>query len=95
MDKETVDCLRKESEEAYKVLVNAREVYKLAENTYQKKNDRYMKADYELALVDGRLKKLPAHIPGMKGAPKPINLTLEQIRGIAKVLGVSIDEEGE
>ena len=90
MDKETVDRVRKEAEEAYLVYANLKETYIIAEADWLKKSRRFRSFDYELALTDGRLKKIP---PGGHKEKKQPELTLEQLKSIAMTLGVNITIE--
>lgn len=53
---------------------------------YKDYKEQYEKADYALAQVDGRLEKVNI---GKRGK-KPVNLTLAQIKNIAKELGVEL-----
>lgn len=88
MDKETVDKAKKESDEAYLIYSNMKEQYKAAEQDWLKKSRRFKDFDYQLALTDGRLKKLP---PAGECKQKKIpEFTLEQLRTIAERLGVNI-----
>ncbi len=89
MDKETLDKARSERDEAYKVYSELKELYLEAEANWLMKKKVFEKYDYELALIDGRLKKLPAK----HKEEKPIVLTLDQIERIASALGVSIEKE--
>lgn len=88
MDKETVDRCRKESEEAYLIYSNLKEQYLEAERDWLKKSRRFRNFDYQLALTDGRLKKIPPG--GEKKEKKAPELTLEQLQTIAAKLGVNI-----
>jgi hypothetical protein len=88
VDKETVDRCRKESEEAYLVYANLKTQYLEAEKDWLKKSRRFRDFDYQLALVDGRLKKIPPG--GEKKEKRAPELTLEQLQSIAAKLGVSI-----
>ena len=93
MDKETVDRTRKEAEKAWIKLSILKDAYFKAEAEYIKKLSRFRNFDYELALTDGRLKKIPAR--GERKQKKQPELTLEQIRYIANKLGVNISVENE
>ena len=90
MDKETVERVRKEAEQAYLELANLRGQVKIAEDKYFKLSKRFQDFDHQLALVDGRLKKIPEHT---KKEKKPAVLTLEQIQNIAEILGIKIEDE--
>lgn len=91
MDQETVNRCRKEAEESYLVYANLKEQYLEAEKDWLKKSRRFRSFDYELALTDGRLKKIPSG--GEKKVKKAPELTLEQLKSIAATLGVSISVE--
>jgi hypothetical protein len=62
-----------------------------AQADYLKKSRRYRSFDYELALTDGRLKKIPPG--GEKKEKKQLELTLGQLKSIAETLGVNITIE--
>ena len=93
MDKETVDRTRKEAEEAWTKLSILKDAHFKAEAEYIKKLSRFRNFDYELALTDGRLKKIPAR--EKRGVKKQPELTMEQLRHIAATLGVNISVENE
>jgi len=90
MNQETVDRLEKEVGTAYKAFKIAEKVYREKELDYCKKSRRFMQADYELALTDGRLKKIP---PKVKKEPKPFEMSLNQIKAIADKLGINLTIE--
>ena len=89
MDKETVDRVRKEAEEAYKIYIELKSKYDKAAETYLKLNRRFQAFDYELALTDGRLKVYKTAHPK---EVKPAVLTLKQLQDIANVLGIKLDD---
>ena len=91
MDKETVDRTRKEAEKAWTKMSLLKEVYFKAEAEYIKKLSRFRNFDYELALTDGRLKKIPAR--EKRGVKKQPELTMEQLRSVAATLGVTLDDK--
>ena len=93
MDKSTVDIAQKEAEEAWLKLSILKDAYFKAEKDYLKKSSRFRNFDYELALTDGRLKKVAPS--GERKVKKQPELTLEQIRTIAQNLGISINVEEE
>jgi hypothetical protein len=93
MTKEEVDKARKESEEAYIKYANIKAIYIDAEKDWLKKSRRFKDFDYQLALTDGRYKKLPP-IAERKPKKQP-ELTLEQLQAIAAKLGVNISIETE
>ena len=88
MDKQSVDLMQKEAEEAFVKLSLLKDAYYKAESDYLKKLNRFRSADYSLALTDGRLKKIPA--AGEKKEKKQPELTLDQIKGIAEKLGIHL-----
>jgi hypothetical protein len=88
MDKESVNQLQKEAEEAFVKLSLLKDAYYKAESDYLKKLSRFRNADYSLALIDGRLKKIPAQ--GERKEKKQPELTLDQIKGIAEKLGIQL-----
>jgi hypothetical protein len=89
VDKETVDIAQKEAEEAWIKLSILKDAYIKANNDYLKKASRFRNFDYELALTDGRLKKLPPQ--GTKKVKKQPELTIEQLRSIAEKLGFNLN----
>ena len=91
--KEEVQELRKETELAYTKFHLLKEAYEKASVEYLKKSKNFQEADYQLALEDGRLKKLPAQ--GERKEKKQPELTIEQLRGIAAKLGIKIPDEDE
>lgn len=96
MDKDLVCQAKKEAEVAWTKYSLLKDLYTKAENEYLEKRKRFEELDYQLALVDGRLKKLPPSGDGQKVKKQP-ELSLEQIKGIAEKLGVklTIEEEPE
>ena len=60
MDKETVDQARKEADEAWTKFALLKDAYLKAESDYCKKQTKFRNFDYELALIDGRFKKVPS-----------------------------------
>ena len=91
MDKETVERAKKESDEAYLIYSNLKAQYQEAEKDWLKKSRRFQDFDYQLALTDGRFKKLPP--AGECKQKKKPTLTLEQLQTIASKLGISIGVE--
>jgi hypothetical protein len=91
MDKETVERAKKESDEAYLVYSNLKAQYQEAEKDWLKKSRRFQDFDYQLALVDGRFKKLPP--AGECKQKKEPELSLDQIKTIATNLGINISVE--
>jgi hypothetical protein len=88
MDKETVDRCRKEADAAYLVYREAKRVFEEAQFDYLKKVRRFRSFDYELALKDGRLKKIPPS--GIPKEKKKQPLTIEQLKNIAEKLGINL-----
>jgi hypothetical protein len=94
--KEQVDALQKEAEVAYQKLSLLKDAYYKAESEYIKKLNRFRELDHHLALIDGRLKKVPPG--GERKVKKQPELTLEQLKTIAEKLGfdlTSVDEPEE
>lgn len=91
MNKETVDRCRKDAEAAYIVYHELEIRYLAAQVDYLKKRKRFQAFDYELALTDGRLKKIPEH----QRQKKKKELTLIDVQRIAEILGVNLTEEKE
>jgi hypothetical protein len=90
VDKETVDIAQKEAELAYQKFSLLKDAYFKAEADYIKKNSRFRNFDYQLALTDGRLKKLPPQ--RTKKVKKQPELTIEQLRSIAEKLGFNLND---
>jgi len=89
MDKETVERAQKEAEEAYTKLSLLKDAYFKAEADYVKKCARFRNFDYELAQIDGRLKKVtPSTAKKEKKQPE---LTLDQLKAIAQKLGFNLN----
>lgn len=93
MNKETVDAARKEAEDSYLIYANLKATYQEAEQDWLKKSRRFRDFDYQLALVDGRLKKIPPASDKVRKEKKQPELTLEQLKSIAATLGVNITIE--
>jgi NADH dehydrogenase/NADH:ubiquinone oxidoreductase subunit G len=89
--KEFVEGLRKEAETAYTKYLLLKDSTEKAEREYLKKSQRFRDLDYQLALVDGRLKKVQPKVETKK--KKIPKLSLEQLREIAITLGVKIPVE--
>jgi|GEM_PF-1891605 len=89
-----VNKARKEAEEAYLVYANLKQQYLMAENDWLKKSRRFKNFDYQLAEVDGRLKRISS-ADGSKERKqkKQPELTLDQLQTIAAKLGVNITIE--
>ena len=88
---EFVESLRKEAEIAYTKYLLLKDSANKAEKDYLKKSQRFRELDYQLALVDGRLKKVQPKVETKK--KKMPELSLEQLREIAITLGVKIPVE--
>lgn len=94
--KEQVDILQKEAELAYQKLSLLKDAYFKAESDYIKKLSAFKNLDHRLALIDGRLKKIPPS--SERKVKKQPELTLDQLKSIASKLGfdlTSVDEVGE
>ena len=98
VSKEYVEGLRKEAEVARSKYLLLNDACVKAEKEYLKTLQRFKDLDYQLALVDGRLKKLDSASSKKKEKKMP-ELSLDQIKSIANKLGINIpsneDEEGE
>lgn len=92
MDQETVCKAKKEAEEAWTKVALLKDAYYKAEKDYMEKVTRFRALDYELALIDGRLKKLPPAGKETKKTQKQPELTLEQLKAIATKLGFNLNE---
>ena len=88
---EQVNEVRKEAEKAYTKFALLKDAYKKAEKEYLTKLNIFKKLDYELAEIDGRLKRIPP-VAERKEKKQP-ELTLEQLQTIAAKLGVNITVE--
>ena len=91
MNAETVNRCRKEADSAYIIYAEAKRIFIDAQADYLKKVRRFRNYDYELALTDGRLKKIPPS--RVQKETKQPELTLEQLKAIANKLGVNISIE--
>lgn len=89
--KEFVEGLRKEAETAYTKYLLLKDSTEKAEREYLKKSRRFRDLDYQLALVDGRLKKVQPKVETKK--KKIPQLSLEQLKEVAAILGVKIPVE--
>jgi hypothetical protein len=90
MTKEQVDQAQKEAEVAYQKLSLLKDAYFKAESDYIKKVNHFRNLDHQLALIDGRLKKIPSSAE--RKQKKLPELTLDQLKSIAAKLGVNITE---
>lgn len=91
--KEQVELLRKEAEVSYQKYSLLRDAYTKAESDYFKKSRRFQNLDHELALIDGRLKKIPSS--GERKEKKQPELTLDQLKAIAEKLGFDLTKVDE
>ena len=89
--KEFVEGLRKEAETAYTKYLLLKDSTEKAEREYLKKSQRFRELDYQLALVDGRLKKVQPKVETKK--KKIPQLSLEQIKEVAIMLGIKLPIE--
>ncbi len=85
--KEQVDVARKDAEQAWTKFSLLKEAFSKAESDYVRKVNHFHNIDHELALIDGRLKKIPS-----SGQPE---LTLDQLKSIAEKLGFDLTEVDE
>ena len=85
-----------EASAAYTKYAEVKKIYDQAEREWVSAQKEFEQLDYQLALIDGRRTILPPQVSGKKVAKQPM-LTLEQIKEIAKKLGiqVSVDEVDE
>ena len=90
MNKETVAQARKETDEAYLIYATLKIPYLKAQENWLKKLHRFKEFDYQLALIDGRLKKISS-----KGkCKKPLlELTMEQLKNIIEKLDINTSIE--
>lgn len=95
MDKQLVYKAQKEAEDAWVHYRMMEDCTKKALSDYNAKLIVFRKLDKELAAEDGRLIKLPSAGEGKRKPQKPAELTLDQIKEIAKRLGVSVVEDEE
>ena len=91
VSKEFVESLRGEAEIAYTKYLLLKDSANKAEKDYLKKSQRFRELDYQLALVDGRLKKVQPKVETKK--KKIPQLSLEQLKEVAAILGVKIPVE--
>ena len=91
MDKETVERLKEETINAFREFKEAEAIYKEKQKIYCEKSQRFMQADHELAMEDGRYKKLPSKAHGPASRTKLDKLTMQQIYSLAKKLGVNLN----
>jgi len=91
MDKETVAQARKESNEAYLIYTTLKIPYLKAEENWLKKLHRFKEFDYQLALTDGRFKRISF---GRKcKEKKPPELTMRQLKNIIEKLNIDMSIE--
>ena len=91
MDKETVAQARKESDEAYLIYTTLKIPYLKAEENWLKKLQRFKEFDYQLALTDGRFKKVSFGRECKE--KKPPELTMEQLKNVIEKLNIKISIE--
>ena len=91
MDKETVERVRREAEVAYVELANLRAQVKIAEDKYLKVSRRFQDFGRQLAMVDGRFKKVAPKKSAKKKA-QTVELSVDQIMEIAAKLGIVVQE---
>jgi hypothetical protein len=89
---EQVNEARKLAECAYTKYHLLKDAYLKAESEYHNKLKTFKKLDYQLAEIDGRLKKIPSNASTKQNPVNP-ELTLQQLYSIAEKLGISISED--
>lgn len=90
--KEYVEKLRKEAEAAHTKYLLLKDQATRAESEYLEKSKRFRDLDYQLALVDGRMKKVESG--EKKGKKVDIgSLSLDDILSLAAQLGVSLERK--
>ncbi|MBU2395678.1 MAG: hypothetical protein KKH70_20280 [Gammaproteobacteria bacterium] len=92
MDQETVNRCRREAEEAYIIFSDLRDKAAKAEEDYLKKSRRFSNFDYELAMTDGRFKRVKAWEKNDKVVKQP-EMTMEQLLHVAQILGIKLTVE--
>jgi len=85
--------IHKELEKVYKDLMKSKEVYQKHEKAWMKLRKEFETLDYELAMMDGRYKVLPAQGVRVKKVASANDLSVDQILKIAKELGIDLDKE--
>lgn len=79
---------------SYEELCSSRKIYKHDEERYKNIKDRFDAIDRQLAMVDGRFKKVKPSTPGrMKKKDISVNLSGDQVIRIAEVLGIELEIE--
>ena len=91
--KQSTYAAQKDAEEAWVHYRMVEDCCKKALEEYHVKLKVYRVLDKQLAEVDGRLIKLPPSGPKERKTQKQPELTLDQLKEIAKKLGVSVIEE--
>jgi len=73
----------------------SQEETKALRKDWERSRDIYEEADLELAQLDGRLTVISGPSPRQKEAKviEPITLTLDQVKALAKRLGIKLDKE--
>jgi hypothetical protein len=88
--KQQVDTAREEAEHAYTKYHLLKEAFLKAEKEYLDKVKKFKKLDYELAEIDGRLKKIPSASSKERKMQKQPELSLDQLKAIAERLGFDL-----
>jgi hypothetical protein len=73
--------------------MKSKEVYQKHEKAWMKLRKEFETLDYELAMMDGRYKVLPAQGVRVKKVASANDLSVDQILKIAKELGIDLDKE--
>lgn len=89
LKKETLEA-RQKAGESYKRFLILQPLYQAAERDYLRKSKIFQDLDYQLALLDGRLKKIPSPSDREQKQKKQPELTLEQLKSIAEKLGFDL-----
>lgn len=101
MTEEEMKYLEKESRKlqdkaiaAHTKMCSVREEYVDTQNNYNKAKVNFDNVDRQLAMVDGRFKKIKSSTPGrIKKKDISVNLSGDQVIRIAEVLGIELEIE--
>ena len=89
-EKERLEKVRLEALSHMRIILpSIKSLEKELEELYEKRrfyNEQYKEADHALAEADGRLRRIAQG----KHGKKPVKLSLEQIKNVAKELGVKL-----
>jgi len=89
--KEQVEEAKKAAGIAYTKYKLLSDAFRAAEREYFEKSKEFQKLDYDLAMTDGRLKKVQPGESGTRRRKQP-ELTLDQLKAIAEKLGFDLNE---